>query len=140
MFSYAGRCGDESTSYCVAQLRTIFKPRVRHGSIGYSDFGDILVYLQPFKAAPGTIIYRPNEPRAQITENDIEMFRVVRQMRSGSRRGMVVKLTDIWRYVELVPKFGKECNPEWNSENACELADEFYINSFADKDIYQSVY
>ncbi len=133
-----GRCGDESISYCVAQLRMVFKPRVYHG---HSNLKDVLVYLQPFKAAPGTVKYRSNKPRAQITKDDIEMFRVVRQLeRDGSRRGMIAKLTDIWRYVEMVPKFGKRCDPEWHSDNACELAKEFYLNSFADRDIYQSVY
>lgn len=76
-----------------------------------------------------------------MTDDDIEMFRVVRETnRDGSRRGMVAKLRDIWRYIELVPKFGKCCEEEWDSENACELATEFYVNCFADRDIYQSVY
>ncbi len=137
--SYPGRCGDESVSYCVAQLRMVFKPRTASNS--GSDFKDVLVYLQPLKAAPGTVVYRPDQERAEVTDDHIEMFRVVRKLKGdGSRQGMVVRLTDIWRYVEMVPRFGKECNPEWNSENACELAKEFYLNCFADKQIYQSVY
>ncbi len=115
----------------------VFNPRLGHGS----NSRDLLVYLQPFKAAPGTIRWQPHKGRTQITDNDVEMFRVVRQTnRDGSRCGMVLKLTDIWRYIELVPRFGKRCNAEWNSNSACELAKEFYVNSFADKDIYQSVY
>ncbi len=120
----------------------VFRPHVRHGSFpGNLNLKDVLVYLQPFKAASGTVKYRHNKPRAQVTDDNIEMFRVVRQLnRDGSRHGAVVRLTDIWRYVEMVPRFGKRCDPEWNSENACELAKEFYLNCFADKDIYQSVY
>lgn len=76
-----------------------------------------------------------------MPDKDIQMFRVVRQLnRDGTRKGIVVKLTDIWRYIELVPRFGSECREGWNSENACELATEFFVNSFADKDIYQCVY
>ncbi len=74
----------------------VFKPRVAQGSNSNSNFKDVLVYLQPFKAAPGTVVHRPNEPRAQVTEDDIEMFRVVRVLnRDGSRRGVIAKLTDI---------------------------------------------
>ncbi len=115
----------------------VFRPRLGHGI----KSKDLLVYLQLFKAAPGTVRWRPHLGRAHMPDDGIEMFRVVRQTNGdGSRRGIVVKLTDIWRYVELVPRFGKKCNGDWNSKNACELATEFYVNSFADKDIYQSVY
>lgn len=119
----------------------IFKPRLGRAG-GDSRLEDLLVYLQPFKAAQGTVVYPGRgQARTQVTEDNIEMFRVTRKtLPNGSRPGIVVKLTDIWRYIELVPKFGKACNVEWNAQNTYELATEFYINSFADREIYQSVY
>lgn len=115
-------------------------PRLGHGV--KSGLEDLLVYVQLLKPAPGSLVYPGRgQARSQVTDDDIEMFRVVREMnRDGTRHGIIAKLTDIWRYIELVPRFGKSCTDEWNSENACELATEFYVNCFADKDIYQSVY
>lgn len=69
------------------------------------------------------------------------MYKIVRSVRSdGSRRGLIIRLTDTWRPVEVVPHFGKECPEEWTACNAVELAKEFYVNNFSDKEIFQNIY
>lgn len=68
------------------------------------------------------------------------MFRVVRCVRYGKRQGLIVKLTDIWRPVELIPIFGRRCPAEWTAGSAVELAGEFYVNPFSEKEAYQSTY
>lgn len=72
------------------------------------------------------------------------MFRVKRstgrQGRSNAPRIKVVQLEDIWRPVELIPRFKGNCPENWTDENAVELAEELYVNSFSDKETYQSVY
>lgn len=69
------------------------------------------------------------------------MFRVVRSLRSdGSRRGLIIRLTDIWRPVELVPKFGTQCPKNWTYLNSVELAKEFYVNCYSDKETFQCLY
>lgn len=71
------------------------------------------------------------------------MFQVVRSLRSNpskDRKGDIVELTDIWRPVQLIPKFGTICPKEWTADNAVELADTFLVNCFLDKETYQSVY
>lgn len=114
----------------VAQLRLVFRQ-----DVSTATSSDVLVYVQPFEPAPGTIKNNVQQP-----EHHINMFRVVRCIRNGTRKGLVVKLTDIWRPVELVPVFGRECPAAWTTENAIELAQEFYVNPFSEKEAYQSVY
>lgn len=52
---------------------------------------------------------------------------------------VVAKLTDIWRPVELIPCFGKQCPVDWTADNAVELSEDFYLNVFSDKDVYQAI-
>ncbi len=52
----------------------------------------------------------------------------------------MIRLTDIWRPIQLTPVFGKECPANWDLNNAVELAKEFYVNSFWDKETYMTVY
>ena len=68
------------------------------------------------------------------------MFRVVRCVRDGERQGLIVKLTDIWRPVELIPAFGQRCPAAWTTESAVDLAGEFFVNPFSEKEAYQSIY
>lgn len=66
-----------------------------------------------------------------------KLIRVERVLeRDGSRAGMIVNLTDIWRPVDLVPNFGEACPPEWTTDSSVEMANEFFINSFHDKQTY----
>ena len=97
--------------------------------------------VQPFKPARNTISEQEDGSRAHVTDDDIEMFRVVRDKeRNGTKRWKVVDLKEIWRPIELIPKFPKKCPSSWTSENSVEICDEFYVNCFADKETYQSVW
>jgi hypothetical protein len=54
----------------------------------------------------------------------------------------IIALDSISRFVQLVPRFGKKALGEvrldtYTSMDVCKY---FYINSFADKEIYQAVY
>ncbi|KLO04383.1 hypothetical protein SCHPADRAFT_836422 [Schizopora paradoxa] len=117
------------------QLRMIFRPFIRRGAKVY------LAYVQPLKPANGTISCQDDGHLDHVPDDNIEMFRFVRDLRpDGSRRGRVVQLLDIWRPIDVIPKFEEQCPEEWTRDNSVELATEFYANSFADKETYQSVY
>ena len=123
------------SGHFAAHLRMVFRP-YRHSKVS-----DILAYVQPFKPAPGTISQQEDGSKAHVPDDDIEMFRVVRSLHSdGKRKGLIIRLTDIWRPVELIPRFGKKCPVGWTSSNAVELADHFYVNCFSDKEAYQTIY
>ena len=116
----------------MAQLRLIFRVETRNTPI--------LVYVQPCKPAPGKLSVQEDGAKRHVTDDDIEMFRVRRHLKGGRRVGVVTPLTSIWRAVELIPVFGKECDKTWTSSSAVELCQEFYVNSFSEKEVYQSVY
>ena len=103
---------------------------------------EVLAYVQPFNAAPGTLGDETADgKKTQKTDEDINMFRISRSLRNdGTRRGLIVRLVDIWRPVDVVPKFGSRCPSEWTMYSAVELAKEFYVNCFSDKEVYKSVY
>lgn len=122
----------------VAQLRLIFRP-VRDPT--QAHLSTYYAYVQVFVPAPSTVTRQEDGTRAHVPDNNVEMFRVVRSYTGNRRReGRIIRLIDIWRPVELIPVFGKKCPPNWNSTNAVESAKEFYVNSYSDKEVYQSIY
>lgn len=58
----------------------------------------------------------------------------------GTRKGIVVPLTDIWLPVQATPVFGKSCEPEWSCHTAVELARELRLNIFDCQATYMLVY
>ena len=82
-------------------------------------------YVQPF---------RPSPRSKGLADPNVNMFTVVRIFRgNNTRKGLIVPLDAIWRPVELIPKFGKECDPTWDCETAVEKAKEFYRNCYHDQ-------
>ncbi len=129
-----------NSGHFVAQIRLIFKARLFRNGAPLKD-DNVYAYVQPFKPAPGTITTQQGGRKAHVPDDNIEMYRVCRVFNNdGTRAGMVIKVTDIWRHVELIPKFGARCPSHWDSKNAVELATEFYVNNFADKEVYQAVF
>lgn len=102
---------------------------------------EVFAYVEPLKPAPGTISLQDDGNFDHVPDDNLEMFRLVRDMKPGNLRcGIIIKLQDIWRPIDVIPRFGEECPDDWTRDNSVELADEFYVNSFADKETYQSVF
>ncbi len=75
-----------------------------------------------------------------VRDESSGLYKVSRLLdEDGSRRGIVINLTDIWRPVDVTPGFGKICPVSWSTDNAVEQAKEFYINPFHDKSLYNDV-
>ncbi len=73
----------------------------------------------------------------QKPDPDTGMFCVRRDLDDdGRRKGMIVKLTDLWQQVELIPFFGRKCPRSWNSDTAVEKATEFIVNCFSDREFF----
>jgi hypothetical protein len=72
-------------------------------------------------------------------EKDILMYEVSRQD-CGPRTGEVIPMSSIARFVQLVPKFGPGILDQVSSTNSMDIVRDYYVNSFADKEIYQSVW
>ena len=113
----------------VAQLRVILSPDLTDNSALPTR---LFVYVQPLKIAYNA----KGNP-----DPNILMYRLARYIRSnGTRKGLVFPLEEIWRPVELIPKFGKVCNTRWTCDTAIEEAHELYLNCFADVASYIEVY
>ena len=53
--------------------------------------------------------------------------------------GDVIPLTSIWEIVQLVPVFGAKMDVRLNSNSSLDLADEFYLNNFANKNTFHAI-
>lgn len=116
------------TGSIVAQLKMIFVPNFVDHDTPRTPF----VYVQPFKFS---------QRSKGLADPDTSMYNLVRTYRSNStRKGLIVPLNRVWRPVELIPKFGKECDKNWTCDTAVELAKEFLLNCFSDKATYVEVY
>lgn len=110
----------------IAQLRIIFVPDNNCSGVPF------YAYVQPFRIAPNA------KGRA---DPNIKMYRLVRDLRNDrTRKGLIIPLTDIWRPVELIPKFGDKCSKDWTCDTAVEQSKELYLNCFMDKPTYIEVY
>jgi hypothetical protein len=88
----------------------------------------VLAYVQYFST--------PTQP-----DEDILMYRVSRvDQTQNPRRGTVIPLESISRFIQLVPRFDARVDPQISSETSMEICRSYYINSFATTQIYQSVY
>jgi hypothetical protein len=57
----------------------------------------------------------------------------------GRRAGRVAPLASVSHLVELVPIYGSAIHPSITSKDANELPGPFYLNDFADKELYKSM-
>jgi hypothetical protein len=77
---------------------------------------------------------------AESVESGIKMYRVKRQLlEDGSAKGMLIDISSIVRFVQLVPDFGSGISSRLTARNVMEYCKYFYINSFSDKESYQAV-
>lgn len=111
----------------MAQIRLFFRLHLedcKHGA-----------HLKPF-----AYIQELSEPTPG-TEDDIRMYLVSRTERAGEhRKGRVISIESIWRFVQLVPHFGPQADPQLNAYNSAEICRDFWVNQFGDKQMFQSTY
>ena len=113
----------------VAQLRIIFSPNFTDNCASSTK---LFVYVQPLKIAYNA--------KSSPDSNSL-LYRLTCEVRSnGTRKGLVFPLEDVWRPVEMIPKFGSVCNTDWTCDTAIEEARELYLNCFADIASYIEVY
>jgi hypothetical protein len=58
----------------------------------------------------------------------------------NQRIGGIVKLSDLCRLIQLIPAYGAKVNTELSSTNSMDVWKSYYVNSFMDKETYQSVW
>jgi hypothetical protein len=78
----------------------------------------------------------------RVPEAEIKMYLVQRSRGQLTQRrlGAVIPQASISRFVQLIPDFGPNANREMTADNSMEKGHLFWVNSFADKEIYKAVY
>ncbi|KAI6014080.1 hypothetical protein PISMIDRAFT_110851 [Pisolithus microcarpus 441] len=118
--------------YLVAQVRVILLPITVPPSplLLYVDFFN-------FSNAHFAVV---DGVRVAAPAPKIEMFVVQRRVRNnGQALGDIIHLDDVHQVVQLVPKFGAQAPPEMTCDNSLEVGREFYVNGFADKEIFHAI-
>ncbi len=100
---------------------------------------EYLAYIEPLQHAPFST-QGDGVETTHICDDSSGLYKVARVLdEDGSRRGVVINLTEIWRPVDVVPAFGKISPVAWTTDNAVELAKSFYVNPFYDKSMYNDI-
>jgi hypothetical protein len=77
-----------------------------------------------------------------VAEPEINMYLVQRSRNrlTGARIGSVISHASISRFVQLIPNFGPNVDRTLTADDSMEKVMLFWVNSFADKEIYKAIY
>jgi hypothetical protein len=56
------------------------------------------------------------------------------------RPGSVIPLTAVTCAIELIPVFGSKLDRTITAANAMEVCDEYYLNTFSDKEVFHTMH
>lgn len=124
----------------MARIRCIFQIVAKWG-----HSGETLIYIELFEPAPGTVqsVRAENDEDIEVhlADEDSKMFRLVRSFfPDGRRREAIVKYSEIWQPVDLMPFFEGKADRAWKHTQIMEQAKEFLVNCFDSKETFQSVH
>ncbi len=118
----------------AAQVRLSFQPLFPEKK----QRPEILAYVEPLQPAQGSLELRGTE-FVHVPEKFSGLYKVRPIVdKRGSRFGVVINITDIWRPVDLVPAFDKRCPANWSADTAVNRAENLYVNTFFDKAIHRA--
>ncbi|KAG1893228.1 uncharacterized protein F5891DRAFT_1131356 [Suillus fuscotomentosus] len=136
-FSY-GRCdtvlvqNNRSNVPCVVQVRAVFQPTAL--PIEAPALDQVLAYVQHFD-----VIGDKPEPMTGMWRLTRSFFHNVSQPQSRKRCSSIIPITDITHGVELIPVYDTLLAKEVNSSNSMEMFNDYFLNNFADKELYHTL-
>lgn len=68
-----------------------------------------------------------------------DMFLLHQQLRGGVQMRDVIPLTSVCELVQLVPNFGAKIDSRYDSNTSLEIAQEFHLNNFANKNTFRAI-
>jgi hypothetical protein len=101
-----------------------------------------LAYVQYFSYTHFTHPRQSQIP-IPVVNTALNMYEVRRSnpRAGGIPKGDIIPLSSLWQPIQLVPKFnGAEADRSLTCDNILEKCSAFYVNSFHDNQIYQTVY
>lgn len=94
----------------------------------------MLVYIQHFDfIVPGP------EPSTGMWMVRRSYTRLSSQSDRVIRCGSIIALTDVTHAVEIIPVYQGPLGKDVNSGNSLEVFDDYFLNNFADKELYHSL-
>lgn len=129
--------------HLVVQVRAIIR-EISSSQQGYAT--EPMLYVEYFKPASSRSLGKQTDGSLEhVPEDNVEMYLVTRayvqRMKRKVRMNAIIPITDVWRPIQLIPKFPKTgCPNNWTADNSMDLCDTFYLNLFDTKQTYQAVY
>jgi hypothetical protein len=130
--------------YSIGQVRLILQPYYspKKGSHTGITPPEHLAYVQYFTYSNCTQQGTSRAP-VPLVNKALNMYEVRRSnpRAGGIPKGDIIPLSSLWQPIQLVPKFnGAKADRSLTCDNVLEKCAAFYMNSFSDNQIYQTVY
>jgi hypothetical protein len=126
-----------ATGHCVVQIRLIFLVAPPRGGESLRGLESFLAYVERFDLVPQPMSLAPAAPRIAGRNPVTQMYVLKRASRAGLRRfGDIVPLSQLRGPVQLVPCFGEVADPRLAVQNSLHYSNEFWLNSYANKEIF----
>lgn len=71
---------------------------------------------------------------------DHGLYKVSRELRGHDRLASVIPVSSLERSCHLLPDFGPVASREWTSSTVLDECPAFFVNSFADRNMYKLIY
>jgi hypothetical protein len=125
-------------------LQPYYPPKIGRPKGTAASPPEHLAYVQYFTYAHFDQQSRSRTP-IPLVNKALNMYEVRRSnpRAGGTPKGDIVPLSSFWQPIQLIPKFnGAEADRSLNCDNVLpvEKSAAFYVNSFSDNQIYQTVY
>ncbi|KAF9222828.1 hypothetical protein BS17DRAFT_836007 [Gyrodon lividus] len=118
--------------YLVAQVKAILQPVT-------APLQPPLLYVEFFNFSNAHFVV-VNGVRIIIPTPKIDIFLVHHCLRSNKLPlGDIIPMDSVCQVVQLIPKFGAAALLEMTCDNCLDIARQFYINSFADKETFHAI-
>ena len=99
---------------------------------------DPVVYVHYF--TPVTTV-RHGSIQISVAEPALKMYCFKKHLQSNKTvKGDIIPLSNIWQAVQLIPKFDGLADRTLNSENCLAKSKQFYLNTFSEDQVFQTVY
>ncbi|KAG1866444.1 hypothetical protein C8R48DRAFT_600483 [Suillus tomentosus] len=120
--------------YIIVQVKTILQPITEAPRLNQP-----FLYVEFFNYSHSSVDAF-NGLRLVTPAPVTDMYLVHRRIRSNNTAlGDIVPLESVRQVIQLIPKFGREVSAAMNCDNSLQLAREFYVNNFADKETFHAI-
>ncbi|KAI0054736.1 hypothetical protein BV25DRAFT_1922419 [Artomyces pyxidatus] len=118
--------------YRITQIRVIFMLSIKARDAAFPGRND--------EDAPRMAYVEWFTPFARVAEDNHDLYRIKRAFKDGQRYASIISVDSIRRSVHLYPQFGPVAPRGWTSTNVLERCSTFFVNCFADRHTYITVY